>query len=125
MPLVLALKDFNHNVRWQAAAALNALGWRPGNNAEFVMRSVAIGQHEEAAVHGPEAVEMLIHALEDRTCPRRHAAAAALGKTADPRAVGPLENALNDEDSHRAGRGGRGAQPDWPSPILQRLARTC
>lgn len=96
--LVLMLKDFNHTVRWQAAAALNALGWRPGNNAEFVMRSVALGQHEDAAVHGPEAVEMLIQALEDRTCPRRHAAAAALGKTADSRAVPPLEAALNDED---------------------------
>jgi HEAT repeat protein len=96
-PLVLALKDFNHNVRWQSISTLNALGWRPGNNAEFVMRSVALGQHEDAAVHGAEAVEMLVHALEDRTCPRRHAAA-ALGKTADPRAIAPLENALNDED---------------------------
>jgi HEAT repeat protein len=98
--LVHALGDYHHAVRWQAAGALNALGWRPGNNMEFVLRAVAIGQHEDAAVHGAEAVDVLANALEDPTCPRRHAAAAALGKTGDPRAVRPLETALNDEDSH-------------------------
>jgi HEAT repeat protein len=98
--LVHALNDYQHSVRWQAAGALNALGWRPGNNMEFILRAVATAHHEDAAVHGPEAVEVLVNALEDRSCPRRHAAAAALGKTGDPRAVAPLENALNDEDSH-------------------------
>ncbi len=98
--LVHALKDYHHAVRWQAAGALNALGWRPANNFEFILRAVASGQHEEAAVHGAEAVEMLANALEDKTSPRRHAAAMALGKTGDIRAIRPLENALNDEDSH-------------------------
>ena len=96
--LVHALADYSHAVRWQAASALNAIGWRPGNNLEFVLRSVALGQHEDAAVHGAEAVESLVKALEDRTCPRRHAAAAALGKTGDARAVQPLEGVLKDED---------------------------
>jgi HEAT repeat protein len=98
--LVHALGDYHHAVRWQAAGALSALGWRPGNNMEFVLRAVAIGQHEDAAVHAAEAVDVLANALQDPTCPRRHAAAAALGKTGDARAVGPLETALNDEDSH-------------------------
>src|SRR5580692_1728471 len=79
--LVHALGDYHHAVRWQAAGALNALGWRPGNNIEFVLRAVATCQHEDADVHGAEAVEILTNALEDNTCPRRHAAAAALGKT--------------------------------------------
>jgi HEAT repeat protein len=87
-------------VRWQAASALNALGWRPGNPNEFVLHAVALTQHEEAAVHGAKAVEALTKALEDQTCPRRHAAAAALGKTGDPRSVKPLESALKDADSH-------------------------
>jgi len=98
--LVHALGDYHHAVRWQAAGALNAMGWRPGNNIEFVLRAVATCQHEDAAVHGAEAVEILTNALEDTTCPRRNAAAAALGKTGDARAVRPLENALNDADSH-------------------------
>ncbi len=95
-----ALEDHDHNVRWQAAGALNALGWRPSNNTDFIMRSVAIGQHEEAAVHGSRAVEALVQALEDMANPRRQAAAAALGKTGDARAVKPLERALRDEDNH-------------------------
>jgi HEAT repeat protein len=98
--LVHALGDYHHAVRWQAAGALGSLGWRPSNNMEFILRSVATCQHEEAAVHGGEAVDVLANALEDTTCPRRHAVAAALGKTGDTRAVRPLENSLNDPDSH-------------------------
>jgi HEAT repeat protein len=98
--LVHALGDYHHAVRWQAAGALNSMGWRPSTNMEFVLRAVATCQHEDAAVHGAEAVDILANALEDATCPRRNAAAAALGKTGDARAVRPLENALNDADSH-------------------------
>ena len=98
--LVHALKDYDHAVRWQAAGALNALGWRPSSNIEFILRAVASGHHEDAAVHGGEAIEMLANALEDKTAPRRHAAAAALGKTGDARAIRPLENALADPDNH-------------------------
>jgi HEAT repeat protein len=98
--IVNSLEDYDHSVRWQAAGALNTLGWRPGNNTEIMLRSVAMGQHENAAVHGAGAVEILAKALQDPTSPRRHAAATALGKTADPRAVKPLEIALKDEDSH-------------------------
>ncbi len=98
--LVNALEDPDHNVRWRAAGALSALGWRPANHSEFVLRAVALAQHEEAAAYGAHAVEVLAKALNDPTCPRRHAAAATLGKTGDPRAVKPLEQALKDEDSH-------------------------
>jgi HEAT repeat protein len=98
--LVISLEDLDHSVRWHAAGALNTLGWRPGSNTEFVLRSVAMGEHENAAAHGADAVGMLTKALEDPTSPRRHAAAIALGKTGDPRAIKPLENALRDEDSH-------------------------
>lgn len=98
--LTASLEDNDHSVRWQAAAALNALGWRPGSNTEFILRSVALAQHEDASVHGTRAVEVLARALSDPTCPRRHAAALALGKTNDQRALKPLKQALSDEDSH-------------------------
>ena len=93
-------KDFDHSVRWAAAGALNSLGWRPASNTELVLRSVALGHHEDAAAQGKDAVAILTKALEDPTSPRRHAAAMALGKTGDPRAVKALELALRDEDSH-------------------------
>src|SRR6202453_4745573 len=73
-----SLEDNDHSVRWQAAAALKALGWRPGSNTEFILRSVAMAQHEDVAIHGTRAVEVLARALSDPTCPRRHAAAQAL-----------------------------------------------
>jgi HEAT repeat protein len=97
--LIPSLDDSSHLVRWQAASALNGFGWRPGNPNEFILHAVAMGHHEEAAVHGSKAVEALTRALEDPTCPRRSAAAAALGKAGDARAVPHLELALKDADS--------------------------
>ncbi len=97
--MVVLLDDDDHAVRWQAANALNALGWKPANNREMMLRAVAIGKHEDAAAEGAKAVDILARALGDNATPRRHAAAVALGKTGDPRAVKPLEQALRDEDS--------------------------
>src|SRR5271168_257388 len=74
-PLTAALEDNDHSVRYQAASALNALGWRPGTNTEFLLRSVALAQHEDVTFHGTRAVEVLARALSDPSCPRRHAAA--------------------------------------------------
>jgi HEAT repeat protein len=99
-PLIQSLEDVNHHVRWHVANTLTALGWRPNSDTEFVLRSVALGQHEEAAAYGKESVALLISALEDMTAPKRQAAAAALGKTGDNRAIKPLETALEDHDNH-------------------------
>ena len=99
-PLTSALEDSDHAVRWQAASALHALGWRPGNDTEFILRSMAMGQHENLSVHGSRAVEVLTRALADPNCPRRHAAALALGETNDHRALKPLLDALRDDDNH-------------------------
>jgi HEAT repeat protein len=99
-PLLNSLRDPNHNVRWHVATALTALGWRPNSDTEFVLRSVALGQHEEAAAYGEEAVESLIKCLEDASSPKRQEAAVALGKIGDSRAVKPLEGVLEDEDGH-------------------------
>src|SRR5690348_5302607 len=84
--LVVALEDTHHAVRWQAATALNALGWRPTHDTEFIRHAVAVGNHEQAAVHGNVATGYLINALKDPACPRRHAAAIALGKTGNAQA---------------------------------------
>lgn len=97
-PLVEALRDSSHNVRWHAATALTALGWRPSSNMEFVLRAVALGQHEDAAAFGKEAVEYLVKSLQDITSPKRQAAAVALGKIGDPRSIKPLEIATEDDD---------------------------
>ncbi len=95
-----ALHDGDHTVRWQAATALNGLGWKPSTDTEHILRSAAMGQHEDLAVHGTRAVEVLARALNDPSAPRRHAAARALGETNDQRALKPLLDALRDEDSH-------------------------
>ncbi|MDB6018969.1 MAG: lyase domain protein repeat-containing protein [Pedosphaera sp.] len=99
-PLLNSLRDPNHHVRFHVANSLSALGWRPNTDTEFVLRSVALGQHEEAAAYGKESVQLLIKALEDITSPKRQAAAVALGKTGDQRAIKPLEAALEDNDNH-------------------------
>jgi HEAT repeat protein len=98
-PLVMALKDTDHGVRWHTANTLKALGWEPGSDTELILRSVALGQHEDAANHGGVAVDELVKMLQDKTCPRRRNVAEALGKTRDPRAAKPLEIALRDEDN--------------------------
>jgi HEAT repeat protein len=101
IPVLLdALRDANNNVRWHAATALTALGWRPNTNMEFVLRAVALGQHEDAAAYGKEAVEFLVKALLDPTSPKRQAAATALGKIGDIQAAKPLEVATEDDDGH-------------------------
>jgi HEAT repeat protein len=99
-PLTASLNDSDHTVRWQAATALNGLGWKPSTDTEHILRSAAMGQHENLAVHGNRAVDALTRALSDPSCPRRHAAARALGETNDQRALKPLLDALRDEDSH-------------------------
>jgi HEAT repeat protein len=98
--LTPVLHDADHAVRWQAASALNALGWRPANDTEFVLRSVALGQHDHAASYGSNSVDVLINALKDPACPKRNEIAVALGRTGDQRALKPLEGALRDDASH-------------------------
>jgi len=99
-PLVDALRDTSHNVRWTSATALGALGWRPTSNTESVLRAVAMGQHEDAAAFGKEAVEYLVKSLADPTSPKRRAAVTALGKIGDESARKPLEKATEDDDGH-------------------------
>ena len=99
-PLRGLLQDGDHTVRWHSAGALAALGWKPGNDTELVLRSVALGQHDHATAYGSNSVQLLITALVDPTCPKRNEIAIALGRTGDRRALKPLENALKDEASH-------------------------
>jgi len=99
-PLVVALRDPSHHVRWTAATALAALGWRPTSNTESVLRAVALGQHEDAAAFGKEAVEFLVKSLQDPTSPKRRAAVIALGKIGEECTRKPLEMATEDDDSH-------------------------
>lgn len=73
-PLILALKDYNSDVREYAAIALEKIG--------------------------TPAVEPLIKALFDKNSNIRYKAAEALGEIKDNRARGPLTRALMDEDLH-------------------------
>jgi HEAT repeat protein len=98
--LVHVLRDNNHLVRWHGASALDAIGWRPTTDEETILRSVAVGHYEVAGGYGKKATELLIQALGDVTCSKRHEVALALGKTGDSLAIEPLAGALTDQDSH-------------------------
>jgi HEAT repeat protein len=102
-PLITALSDEDLRVREQAAAALEQLGWQPGNDSQRAQRAIAAGHWDEAVGLGPAAVEPLIAALQDKGSWNLHPqalwnvrrqAAATLAQLGDPRAVEPLITTL-------------------------------
>lgn len=124
-PLVTALKEGNNSVRFHAAEILGLIGDPRAipaltaalNDPDYEIRemiTIALGQ-----IGGPKAVEPLICALEDkgdqvkiaaerargfhgnriiRGCLVRKAAAEALGRIGDQRAIEPLSRALVTDD---------------------------
>src|SRR5436190_9313895 len=69
--LVAALSDVHPAVRRRAAKALDFFGWQPGNDAQRVLRAVALGEFLRAAGFGAPALEPLMAALKDFQCPNR------------------------------------------------------
>jgi HEAT repeat protein len=120
-PLLVALQDRDWQVRKAAAEALKLLHWQPMDAMQRALLAVASCKWKEAASLGSAAVEPLLVALQDDTPPVmqqltemlvaalqgedwvmqessvvRRAAAEALGKIRDARAVEPLIAALKD-----------------------------
>lgn len=99
-PLIAALDDNNRQVRMVVAEGLGRLG-DPRAVNPLLHIAMHIGEDATMAAAaivkiGPRAVEPLITALEDENPNVRNAAAEALGKLGDPRAIKPLNIALRD-----------------------------
>jgi HEAT repeat protein len=106
-PLIGVLSDNEQEVRKCAAEALDKIGWVPGTDGQRAAYLIAVEDWESLVEWGGAAVEPLIEALSDENHCRntlyirslRAAAAEALGKIGDARAVEPLIGMLGDEDS--------------------------
>ena len=108
---VLRNANAKYDHRWVAARALGKIG---GKDATKTLRAVIaedkFSMMRLAAIHGlkdmndPKSYEVFVKALTDDAMVVRSAAADALGTLGDPRAVGPLVDALNKEDNFYRGR---------------------
>jgi HEAT repeat protein len=91
-PLAAALKDY-HNERKLVVAALDKLGWQPGNDETGVIYWIFKMKWEECVRIGAPAVDLLIAKLGFTVEYPQYSqlpAAEALGKIGDARAVEPL-----------------------------------
>ena len=96
--LVRALRDSDRELRWRAAKALAAAGWKPASDEQSVWRAVANGEFIKAADFGTTAVEPLIAELDDPHSPNRRDVILSLGQIGDARALRPLLAAVSDPD---------------------------
>ena len=99
-PLVTILKDSDGGMRFEAARALNGLGWKPADNIQRAFHQIALNFWEHPEEHlGADAVEPLILNLWDK---KRKAGwsktARSLGNIGDARAIEPLTALLKDSD---------------------------
>jgi HEAT repeat protein len=95
-PLVALLKDDYKWARVAAAKALDELGWQPTQDGESVDYWIAKGNWDAVVGIGIPAVRPLVAILESKDREMRRAAAEALGRLGDKRAVEPLIAVLND-----------------------------
>jgi len=96
--LVETLHDDEANVRFQAATALNELGWRPNAEAQQAIHVVALQQFEAAAQLREAAIEPLTLLLKARESGLRMAALETMALIGSPRVIKPLIDILKDED---------------------------
>jgi HEAT repeat protein len=97
-PLIAVLKDEEKDLdlQWAAAWALERLGWKPDQGENGAWYWIAKRDWEKTVALGFSAVEPLISVLKgaDVDGDARQAAASALGKIGDTRALEPLIAAL-------------------------------
>jgi HEAT repeat protein len=89
-PLTIALKDEDKDVRRTAADALEALHWQPHKDEASAYYWISKKNIAPCAEIGEPAVFPLIRVLAERDPDDCRAAAEALGRIGDPRAVEPL-----------------------------------
>ena len=88
--LIKALRYKDKDVRYAAAEALGRLRWKPAKDETAGWYWMAKRDWDKCVALGALAVEPLSAALKDERFSVRQAAAEALGKIKDPRAVEPL-----------------------------------
>ncbi len=94
-PLVALLKDDYKWARAAAAKTLDELGWQPTQDGESVDYWIAKDDWDAVVEIGIPAVQPLVAILECKDREVRRAAAEALGRIGDERAVEPLVAILN------------------------------
>ncbi|MBX7221330.1 MAG: HEAT repeat domain-containing protein [Blastocatellia bacterium] len=85
--LVPKLTDESRLVREVVADCLQNLGWRPESDTELAAFAIAVRAWDQVGRMGIKAFEPLIHVLKDNDKEVQAAAAEALGKIGDQRAV--------------------------------------
>jgi HEAT repeat protein len=95
-PLLATLKDHDKDIREPAAAVLDQLGWRPGNDESSAWYCIVMHQWDQCSEIGAPAVEPLI-AIIGIDADARPAARKALVKIGTP-AVEPLIAALQNNN---------------------------
>jgi HEAT repeat protein len=101
--LIAALTHSEWYVRKAAAEALDETGWRPDRGGVGAAYWVAKQHWDECVAIGGPAVELLIAVFADENVAVRKAAAQALGRIGDARALEPLLAALQDPDPAERG----------------------
>ena len=94
--LVAALKDGSWYEREAVAKTLESLDWYPEKNEVGAIYWISSGEWEGCVEIGAPAIEPLIAALKDGTWLAIEAAAEALGRIGDARAIEPLLGTLQD-----------------------------
>jgi HEAT repeat protein len=89
-PLVQALKETHKEVRQGAANILTQIGWEPANNDERALYLIAKQDWDRLPPLAKDAVEPLIHILEDKDFDVRWHAIIALGQIKDDRTINTL-----------------------------------
>jgi len=97
-PLIQALTADRSGIRTHAAEILDGMGWEPWSATERAWYLIAREQWIELAPMGRAAVGPLIRALNSDDDRIRSEAAGTLGEIGDAAAVGPLVDALADEN---------------------------
>ncbi|MBA4149963.1 MAG: HEAT repeat domain-containing protein [Verrucomicrobia bacterium] len=98
--LVELLTDDSSKVRFEAATALNELGWRPANDLLQARHAVALHQFQAAAKLGEVAVEPLLLIMAEGDIGLRMAALETLAYIGGTKVLQPLCEVISDSNPH-------------------------
>lgn len=97
--LSAVLQDIDFAVRGSAALALEALGWRPADDAEEIRLLIARGQLQRAAGFGVAAIAPLEQVLSTGPTTLRPKAVDALSRIDDGKVLKPITAALRSSET--------------------------
>ncbi len=96
--LIKELGNIDSDIRWEAAAALDRIGWDPVNDEEKVSYMIAKRQWDYLDSFGSTATVPLIDIIQDESWQIRQIVAEKLGKICDRIAVLPLIKLIKDKE---------------------------